>query len=143
MRLTPDQKITLYAISTLKLPLVVSIAQLIGIDVKDVRWRLTALTDGGYLERKAYGTHRAMFLLTLLGQATVQKYVEEHGAPTLGKLPRPPRVRTKREPEEREPLENVATPRQVSWKGTEYTSPSDGAYYRNDGNKHVKSRGAF
>lgn len=143
--LNQDQYKTLYALSTLKLPLATTASRMLGIDVSLVRGRIDTLVDYGLLDRKSFGDQRVMFLLTLAGQATLDTYIKEHGAPEVLEIKpqgsRPHKSDTGYTPVERDSA--TALPRQLSWKDSgPYESPKD-AFYRNDGNKHIKSRGAF
>ena len=140
-----DQYKTLYALSTLKLPLATSAGRVLGISVSLIRGRIDTLVDRGMLERKHFGDQRVMFLLTLAGRSTLDAYIKTHGAPEMLEIKpqgsRPHKSSRGFKPAERDSA--TALPRQLSWKDSgPYESPKD-AFYRNDGNKHIKSRGAF
>ena len=146
MQIRHETARTLYAMSTLKAPLATTLCVLLGDGgLSTTRAKLERLQENGLAEKKAYGKDRVMFMLSLAGRAALDEYLANNPVPTLEayetsteKAKRT--VKRGYVPKPYNPL--AAQPRISSANMTERYSPAkDNAYYRNDGNKHIKSRG--
>ena len=134
----------MYAISTLKAPMTTTLCQLLGDSAREITsQKLARLVSAGWVERKPYGKGRIMHMLSLAGSQELRNYLANNPDPVLcevraqGTNAHRAKVGFTPKPE----LPKIAQPRQLSWKdGAPYETPKD-AYYRNDGNKHIQSRG--
>ncbi len=143
MNLRQDQYRTLYAISTLKAPLATVVCQLLGDSERAITsQKLARLQAGGWVEKKPYGNGRVLFMLTLAGRSALAQYLANHPVPKLEakvNTTNAHKARAGYEPRPHDPL--VALPR-THFTTAPYAGET-GGYCRNDGNKHVKSLGAF
>ena len=143
MRMRDETYRTLYAISKLKAPLASSVQLLLGDkDRRTTSQKLDRLAEHGLVEKRPYGNQRVMYMLSLAGRSVLDKRLETGAAPQLVERTSPKQQREKKGyvPKERAP--DTVPPRQISVMAGYYTTPKDG-YIREDGNKKIKSLGAF
>ena len=143
MRMRDETYRTLYAISKLKAPLASSVQRLLGDkDRHTTSQKLDGLAEHGLVEKRPYGKQRVLYMLSLAGRSVLDKRLETGAAPQLVEHTAPKQQREKKGyvPKERAP--DIVPPRQISVMVGYYTTPKDG-YIREDGNKKIKSLGAF
>lgn len=134
---TTDQMHALYTLSTLKLPLAGTTGRLLGVNDNTMRSRISALEDRGYVHRKMFGENRYMFQVSLAGQQILAEWLKTNEPPVFIVPGQERKPRSKPEPYQRP---EGATPSRTFVSNKPYV-PNENAYYRNDGNKHIKSRG--
>lgn len=107
---------------------------------------MVRITRNGYTSCKLIGvnTDRPLYSMTLMGKQALEIYVAVHGEPDLrernnqaGKKQAAAKKKAKVVISKKE---GVALPRTINIMAGIYVPPS-GEYVRNNGNKHIQSRG--
>lgn len=144
--MTPRDIRALYAVQQRGEAHIGVVATMMGVTKNVVSDQFRKLHAEGWLMRRPFGVQRAVYSLSVLGTKKLEEYLVGNPVPDL----RPPtkagtsvRAAKKRDTEEaQEERGQRATMRQYDWKSSAPFVPDMGAaQQRNDGNKHIQSRG--
>lgn len=144
--MTPRELRTLYAVNLRGTAHIGVVATMMGVTKNAVSDQFRKLHADGFLLRKPFGTQRAVYELSLMGAKKLEEHLISNPVPDLKPPPKAgTSVRAVRERDAEEAQEERgqrATMRQYDWKSSAPFVPDMGAaQQRNDGNKHILSKG--